>query len=218
MGFEDNRRPIAARHWAISQGAAAWLVRCGVGGNAISVAGMAAGLLAGLALGSTQRLPASAPALWLAAAVLVQARLVANMLDGMVAIAAGKASKLGELYNEIPDRVSDVAILAGLGHAAGGEPLLGYLAALGAVATAYVRAVGQAAGVGADFGGPMAKQQRMFLVTLVALYAAAAGLFGWPWAGGAPGLPAAVLGLIVVGTVVTAVLRLRRIARRLSRP
>jgi phosphatidylglycerophosphate synthase len=215
MGVEDDRRPIAARRWRISQAAAAWLVRRRVGANAISVAGMVAGLLAGLALWSTAQAPAAAVALWLVAALLVQVRLVANMLDGMVAIGAGKASKLGELYNEIPDRVSDTAILVGLGYAAGGQTLLGYLAALGAMATAYVRSVGQAAGAGATFGGPMAKQQRMFVVTLCALYCAVAG----PYIGGSPGpgVPAAALGLIVAGTVLTAGLRLRRIALALVR-
>ena len=97
MGIEENRRPIAARRWRVSQAAADWLVRRGAGANAISLSGMAAGVLAGLALWSTAILPGAAVALWLAAALLIQLRLVANMLDGMVAIGSGTASKLGEL-------------------------------------------------------------------------------------------------------------------------
>ena len=219
MGVEENRRPIAARRWRISQAAADWLVRRGAGANAISLAGMVAGLLAGLVLWSTTLLPATAVAAWLVAALLIQLRLVANMLDGMVAIGAGKASKLGELYNEIPDRVSDTAILVGFGYAAGGQGLLGWLAALGAMATAYVRCVGQAAGAGAAFDGPMAKQQRMFFATLTAVYCAVAGLFGGPFAGLTPdpGMPAALLVLVIAGTAVTAVRRLRRIAQVLAR-
>ena len=46
---------------------------------------------------------------WLCGAVLVQLRLLANVLDGMVAVGRGVASPVGELYNEIPDRVSDTA-------------------------------------------------------------------------------------------------------------
>ena len=183
-----------------------------VGANAISLAGMVAALLAGLLLWSTARFPGTATAAWLLAALLIQLRLVANMLDGMVAIGGGTASKLGELYNELPDRVSDTAVLIGLGVAAGGDLLLGCPAALGAMATAYVRAVGQAAGAGADFGGPMAKPHRMMLVTLCALYAAIAG----PVVGGVD-LPAVVLAVILTGTVLTAMLRLRRVARALSR-
>jgi phosphatidylglycerophosphate synthase len=193
--------------------AADFLVNRKVTPNAISLAGMVAGLLAGAALWSTARSPETATAAWLIAALLIELRLVANMLDGMVAIGGGTASRLGELYNELPDRVSDGAVLIGLGYAAGGDPTLGYLAALGAVATAYVRAVGQAAGAGAAFGGPMAKQHRMQVVTLCALYCAFAG----PFVGAGVGLPAIALGLIVAGTILTVVLRLRRIAQALGR-
>ena len=193
--------------------AADFLVRRNVSPNAISLAGMAAGLLAGAALWSTTRYPEIATEAWLVAALLTQLRLVANMLDGMVAIGGGTASRLGELYNELPDRVSDAAVLVGLGYAAGGEVTLGYLAALGAIATAYVRAVGQAAGAGAAFGGPMAKQHRMQVVTLCALYCVVAG----PFVGAGVGLPSLALGLIVVGTILTVLLRLRRIARALGR-
>jgi phosphatidylglycerophosphate synthase len=48
--------------------------------------------------------------------------------------------------------------------------VLGLAAALAAMATAYVRAVGKAAGAPSDFRGPMAKQHRMALVTFVALW------------------------------------------------
>ena len=43
--------------------------------------------------------------LFLVAAVCVQLRLLANLLDGMVAVGSGQASRIGELYNEVPDRV-----------------------------------------------------------------------------------------------------------------
>jgi phosphatidylglycerophosphate synthase len=213
MGVGDNRRPIVARDWRLSRATAEFLVRRKVTPNAISLAGMASGLLAGAALWSTAHYPATATAAWLVAALLIELRLVANMLDGMVAISGGTASKLGELYNELPDRVSDAAVLIGLGYAAGGEPTLGYLAALGAIATAYVRAVGQVAGAGAAFGGPMAKPHRMHIVTLCALYGAVAG----PFVGTGVGLPSIVLGIVVAGTILTVVLRLRRIAQALRR-
>ena len=193
--------------------AADFLVRRNVSPNAISLAGMAAGLLAGAALWSTTRYPEIATEAWLVAALLIQLRLVANMLDGMVAIGGGTASRLGELYNELPDRVSDAAVLVGLGYAAGGGATLGYLAALGAIATAYVRAVGQAAGAGAAFGGPMAKQNRMQVVAICAVYCALAG----PFVGADVGLPSLALGLVIAGTIVTVLLRLRRIAQSLGR-
>lgn len=49
---------------------------------------------------------------------------MANLLDGMVAerlgVASSVANPLGLVYNDLPDRVSDIAILAGLGLALGG--------------------------------------------------------------------------------------------------
>jgi phosphatidylglycerophosphate synthase len=100
--------------------------------------------------------------------LLVQARLVANMLDGMVAIGRGVASPIGELFNDVPDRVSDSAVLLGVGWAAS-DPALGLAAALAAMATAYVRVLGRGIGAPSEFGGPMAKQHRMATITALAL-------------------------------------------------
>ncbi len=118
------------------------------------------------------------------------------------------------MYNDVPDRVSDSCVLIGLGYAAGGSPELGYLAAVLAILTAYIRAVGKAAGAGSDFRGPMAKQQRMFLVTVVSLYQAFADkldihqrarLDRW-------GPPADILALICLGAFITCIRRLIGIA------
>lgn len=167
---------------------------------------MASACGAGLLLAA----PATTPLEWLAAAVLIQLRLLANVLDGMVAVGRGVASPVGELYNEIPDRISDSAVLAGLGYAAG-DPALGLLAALLAMLTAYVRATGRAAGAPSDFRGPMAKQQRMALVTAVSLFCAVAPA---AWAHDAT---ITILWLIVAGSAVTAARRALGIARALRR-
>ena len=186
---------VAMANWAIARRASP---------DAISVAGMAAGVVAGMCF-------SYAPehrALWLAGAVLVQLRLLANMLDGMVAVGRGVASRLGELFNEVPDRVSDTAVLVGLGGAAG-LWALGFGAALAAIATAYVRAIGKSMGFPADFSGPMAKQQRMAVVTAVAV----AMLMlprGWT-----TGWPVAALWVVVVGSGLTTMRRLLRLVARL---
>jgi phosphatidylglycerophosphate synthase len=213
MTASGDRRPIAARNLRASVAIANWLAGRGVSPNAISIAGLLAGAVAGVAFACAPGLPDWARALWLAGALCVQLRLAANMFDGMVALARGVASPVGELYNEIPDRLSDSAVLIGLGVAAD-DWALGALAALASMATAYVRAVGKAAGAPSDFGGPMAKQQRMFLVTIAAL-----------WLGVAPGgvqqmLPPAellhaLLLLIIVGAGLTAGRRLRHVAAAL---
>jgi phosphatidylglycerophosphate synthase len=214
-----DRRPIAARSWTPVRRLAAWLARRGVAPNAISLAGMVCGVAAGAAFAFTSYTPVERFA-WLAGAALVQLRLLANLLDGMVAIEGGRASPVGELYNEVPDRVSDVATLVGLGYAAGGCVEAGYAAAVAAVFTAYVRAAAKVAGAPQDYRGPMAKPHRMFVVTAVALFLAAAPV-GWRPifdAGAGWGLPAAALGLIVAGCLVTASRRLARAAVHLRSP
>ncbi|MCU1407306.1 MAG: hypothetical protein JWQ43_3609, partial [Glaciihabitans sp.] len=85
------------------------------------------GCLAGAALAATAHTDGWAVrACWLGAAAFVQLRLIANLLDGMVAVEGRKGGPTGDLWNEAPDRVSDVAIFIGAGYALGGCPLLGF--------------------------------------------------------------------------------------------
>jgi phosphatidylglycerophosphate synthase len=213
---ESDRRPLTSRSWRISGVLAHGLARRGVSANLISVAGMLAGVLAGVSFALTGRVAVPALA-WLAGALLVQARLAANLLDGMVAIESGRASRLGELFNEVPDRISDAATLIGLGYAAGGLPWLGDLAAVLALFVAYVRSAARNAGAPQDYSGPMAKPHRMFVVTVAALGCAVVPA-GWPavLSSQGAGLPAVALGVIVAGCVVTAIRRLARAARFLA--
>lgn len=208
-----DRRPIKSRDTALARQFASWLVARRVSPDGISLAGMVAGLAAGAALAATTAWPAGERWLWAAAAVAVQVRLLCNLFDGMVAIESGRVSPVGELYNDLPDRVSDTAVLVGLGCAAC-NPWLGFTAALLAMLTAYVRTLGKALGTGSDFGGPMAKPQRMFVVTVVALYLALAPSSWRPVVAGL-GLPTMALGVITFGAAWTVVRRLRNVARQL---
>jgi phosphatidylglycerophosphate synthase len=211
-GKAIDRRPIATRNRKWAQDATAWLAAKNVSPNAISIAGMCACIAAGIALGVTSI--ADYRILWLIAALGAQLRLTANMLDGMVAISSGRVSKAGELYNEIPDRVSDAAVFIGAGFAWGGNVTLGYIATILAIFTAYVRAAGKIAGAPNEFCGPMAKQHRMLVITLVCIYAAMTPR-SWQimtfnvWQ---IGLMTLGLAVIVLGCVITVVRRLSRIA------
>src|SRR5262249_51765704 len=91
-----------------------------------------------------------------------------NMLDGMVALASGKASRGGEIVNELPDRASDVLIFVGAGYSGWCHPAGGYWGAIFALLVAYVGTLGQAIGVQREFSGWMSKPWRM-----VALHAGA---------------------------------------------
>jgi phosphatidylglycerophosphate synthase len=211
-----ERRPLASRNWRLSILLAEWLARRGATPNAISLVGMGAGITAGLAFWFTCR-GVIAPLFWLLGAGLVQLRLLCNLIDGMVAIEAGKGSPVGELYNEVPDRVSDAATLIGFGYAAGGSPALGFLAAVLAVFVAYVRAAVKVVGAPQDYSGPMAKPHRMFVVTVAALLCALVPMSTQKqWLGQEWSLPAIALGLIAMGCVFTAIRRLRRADRFLK--
>jgi len=93
---------------------------------------MLCGIAAGMMFAATTHIAHTWIA-WLAGAVLVQLRLLANLCDGMVAVLRNIASPVGELFNEVPDRVSDAATLIGFGYAAGSDGVLGFIAALLAV-------------------------------------------------------------------------------------
>src|SRR5207247_8844275 len=99
-----DRRPLAARNWRVSHLLTTALVRLGVSPNAISIAGMLCAVAAGGCLAATRFSPDWVRWWWLLGATLIVARSLANMLDGMVAVASGKASPVGELFNEVPDR------------------------------------------------------------------------------------------------------------------
>ena len=83
--YVPDRRPIASRERQLSKRLAQALAVRGVSPNLISLAGMLAGIAAGVALAASACTAYERSAL-LAAAVLMQLRLLANMLDGMVAV------------------------------------------------------------------------------------------------------------------------------------
>lgn len=170
MAGPQNRRPLKSRDSRWAARISRWLAGRGVTANQISAASMGAGGLAGLAfwLGAGSDAPGLRAGLLLIGALLVQARLLCNLFDGMVAIEAGQSAADGPFWNEFPDRVSDIAIFVGLGHGLG-LPALGWAAATAAVLTAYVRELGVNTGLAADYSGPMAKQHRMALITGAAL-------------------------------------------------
>jgi phosphatidylglycerophosphate synthase len=212
-----ERRPLASRDAEIARRVAAWLIARNVSANAVSVSSIGFAAVAALCLVETRTASGTAVRLlFVLAALFVQLRLLANLLDGMIAVGSRRASPVGEIYNEVPDRLADVLILVGTGFALGGTPTLGYQAALVAVITAYLRALGNSAGIRALFLGPMAKPQRMATVTAACVYCACAPA---DWPGGVAavhrGAVAFALIVIIAGGILTAVRRLRRISDEL---
>ena len=183
----------------------------GVRPNSVSIAGVAfAGVSATAFYVSAEFSPEVRLAILLVAAGCIQLRLLCNLLDGMLAVECGLKTPAGEIFNELPDRVADVMILAGAGYAAPELPAsatLGWMAAVAALFTAYVRVLGGALGQEQHFIGPMAKQHRMFVLTVGTMVAAFEALTS----GTQRMLPAA-LAVIISGSAVTAMRRVHRIA------
>ena len=216
-----DRRPLRSRNLPIFISLARSLAARRITPNTISIASTLCAVAGALCLAFAFRTGNDlvGRAMLIAAGTLFMLRLICNMLDGMVAVEGGLGTPTGELYNEIPDRVSDAAALIGAGYAVHSCPTLGYLAAIVAIMTAYVRAVGKAAGAGSDFSGLMDKKRRMILLTLTCavlaltprsiepLFAIHDHLVGlWP----------ITLAFVTLGSLITCATRLRHIAHKLS--
>ena len=192
-----------------------WCARFGVSANVVSYSSIAAALAAGACFWKAGHWPV----LLIVAPLFCYVRLWLNMLDGMVALASGTASRTGEIANELPDRVSDVIIFVGVAHSGLCHPLGGYWAAILALLVAYVGTLGQAVGVQREFSGLMAKPWRM-----VALHAGAWISFallsrgeGSFRPGGATVLDFTLLA-IIAGCVQTVAVRLARIVHAIHAP
>lgn len=206
------RRVLATRETAWAQRLARMLGEAGATPNVVSVAGVVWSLAACAAFFVAGSLEGTSRAIvLLAAAASIQLRLLCNLLDGMLAIEQGLKSPLGDLYNEIPDRLADIAILVGAGLAV--NPALGCAAAIAALLTAYVRVLGGSLGLTQHFTGPMAKQHRMFVITVATLWSAVEAVAGVPARGLALGLV-----VVTVGAVATIWRRVVLIANELRAP
>lgn len=212
----DKRRPIKSRSNPFMVRLAKWLSQKNITPNQISLFSMLPAFIAMIALALWQ----VSPQIWIQISLLViaiagiQLRLLCNLVDGMVAIEGGKVTPAGELFNEVPDRVSDTFFFIGLGLSliapydldASYGLSLGLLASLFAAFTAYIRVLGVSMGAPAFFSGPFAKQHRMALMSL-ALVATIVGRF---FAFTTEFLWIAII-IIIAGSLLTALRRLQQI-------
>lgn len=212
---DGDRRPIPLRHSAVSRRIAAALAGAGLSANGVSLIGMVLAIAAGIALALTSLFGEAFRLLFLLAALFIPIRGLCNMIDGMIAVELGQAAPTGPLMNEVPDRLSDIALMIGAGYALGGNETLGYLTALAALFIAYLRVAGVSMGTPAFFGGWMAKQPRMFSLAAVCAWLALTPEAWHPSIGGS-GLVTFCQSAILIGSVQTVYLRLRQIAAALE--
>jgi phosphatidylglycerophosphate synthase len=202
-----SRRPIADVFRATAHGAVQACVRTGVHPDAISHLSIVASAGAALCFWKS----GERPWLLIVGPALCYLRLWFNMLDGMVALATGKASWRGEILNDLPDRISDVLIFVGVAHSGLCAVVGGYWAAIFALLTAYVGMFGQAVGVQREFSGVMAKPWRM-----VTLHIGAWLTLVWQDRYGDLTVLDWTCVVVVIGCVQTMVVRLRRIMQALK--
>lgn len=202
-----NRRALTSRNTGWAKGLAERAVNMGITPNQISRLAIGFAALGAIFYVLSPLGPGFLQFIWLIlAAATAQARLVCNLIDGLVAVEGGQGAKDGLFWNEVPDRLSDFLFLAGAGIAAGNLSL-GLFAATLAIAAAYIRELGRAEGFAPDFSGPMAKQHRMAALTIGSVVAA---FYGGEWTMGI------MLWIIAAGTAVTILSRSVRLISALK--
>lgn len=223
MSENSSRRAVSSRntHWA--QRTAVWLKDSGARPNQISIASVGFSAFAAFGLwGSTQPdLLQSVPRLLSLACVIagILGRLLCNLFDGMVAVEGQLKTPAGEVFNDVPDRLSDLLIFVACGYAAAfasAAPLfwiqMGWAAACLAILSAYARHLGAGCGTRHFFVGPMAKQHRM-AAALAATCASALLEPHWLTLGTSYRV---TLVTVVLGTAYTCARRIALVTRALS--
>ena len=144
---------------------------------------------------------------WILAFILLAARLGGANLDGAVARARGVSRPFGFVLNEIGDRVSDLFIMAGLVGLAlrtGSSTTTVYLTLIALAAATLPTFISlAAAGAGATRlnGGPFGKTERCLAAVVAAALPQYLVIIAW---------------VIIMGSAVTACVRLARTATALA--
>jgi phosphatidylglycerophosphate synthase len=212
----ENRREVSSRNLSFFHRLAQRLVKLGLRPNQISVLSCVFALMAGIALAQAGSPDFTRNVFLIIVALIgIQLRLGCNLIDGLMAVEGGLKTPTGELYNDIPDRLSDIFIIVGTGYSASIlNPHyidLAWAAAVTAVLTAYIRVLGGSMGTKHYFIGPMAKQHRMFVINAALIASLIESKFSiWGYA-----LSVAIV-VILVGSLITCYRRIRFIALELK--
>jgi archaetidylinositol phosphate synthase len=112
---------------------------------------------------------ANHPFLLIVAIILIFLRMTLNTLDGIMAIRRGNLSLKGEIVNALPDRYSDIVMVAGIALSPLCRDWLGIVAISTMFLVSYTGMLGKALTVSWQHHGPMGKVERMVLVMIFAL-------------------------------------------------
>jgi phosphatidylglycerophosphate synthase len=182
---------------------ARWLVRHRVSPDLLTWAAVPVALAGGICLA----LSPMAAGLLLVVPLAAGLRLGLNLLDGMVARETGATHPLGELWNELGDRLADTLFIGGLALHPGVDPRLALGAVIAALLASYVGITARAAGGRRQYGGLMSKPGRMGTLAAAAPLAFVTQDPVWL---------AVAAWIILVGGVLTAVARVLAARRELD--
>lgn len=202
-----DRRPLKSRGSAWAKNIASFLAGTGITPNQISILSVVMSLCSLILFYFSQ----DHKYFLLLAAVFIQLRLLCNLFDGMVAVEHKKKTASGDIFNDAPDRFADLFIIMGLSLSIRDLPYaihIGWAASVFAIMTAYIRVLGRSVGTESYFIGPMAKQHRMFLITLTAIIE-----FGLSFTQVSFSLSYIILIIIFIGSLFTTFRRLNRIIK-----
>ncbi|TMF38688.1 MAG: CDP-alcohol phosphatidyltransferase family protein [Chloroflexi bacterium] len=197
MDWYRSKRAIVAE----LDGVVGRLAAAGVSPDAVTLAAVPVAVVGGLALLISPAVPLALLVVPVAAGV----RLVLNLLDGALARSTGRSHPRGELYNEVGDRLADIALLAPVAFLPGAQPEIVLLGLTGAVLASFVGVTSKAAGAERLYAGFLSKPGRMVLLALFAVAAFVLGPVAW-----GPFGP-----LLLAGTALTVVERIAAAIRRL---
>lgn len=177
-----------------------WLVAHHVSADALTGAAVPVAAAVGVCFAFSD----GASGLLLLVPALAALRLILNLLDGQVARLGGTARPMGEIGNELADRIGDVLAIGGLAFVAGVGPVPTACAVVAALLASYAGIAARAAGAPRQYGGVMSKPARMIVL---------AGAAPLAWLTGRPEVLLAAAWLIAVGAVLTLVQRVRAAGR-----
>ena len=180
------------------------LSRAGVTPDQVTLAAVPVAILAGACLLASP----SVPALLLAVPALAGVRILLNLVDGNMARRTGTIHARGELYNEVGDRLADIAFLAPVAWLPGAMPHVVLLGVMTGVMASYVGITAKAAGGERIYRGILSKPGRMALLCVTCVVAFFLGPDDTrPWLAFGP--------LLLLGTSLTLLERIVVAIRRL---
>ncbi|MBP1922034.1 archaetidylinositol phosphate synthase [Halorubrum alkaliphilum] len=140
--------------------------RLGLSPDQVSVLAFVAAVLAAVAFAVAE------PAFYIGGALLVLLNGWLDLVDGALAREQNVASDGGDLLDHVLDRYADIAVIAGFTVGIGAYAL-GFLAVTGVLMTSYLGTQIQAVGIGRAYGGLLGRADRLALMGIVGVVAAA---------------------------------------------